>query len=506
MNATDKFVSHTKKPHDEVPVDSAYARLGSPYHTQVNPTPLPEPRMIHFNSSLSAELGLDDSPEEQNALTPILVGNQPWPGYAPLASVYGGHQFGSWVRQLGDGRALMISELRKPDGSRSELQLKGAGQTPYSRTADGRAVLRSSIREYLCSEAMHALGIPTTRCLSLVGSPEEVYREKIETAAVVCRVSPSFIRFGHFEFFYNNDKHEYVAPLADHVINEHFPHLADHPDRYAEWLKEVVARTANLMTQWQTVGFCHGVMNTDNFSILGLTLDYGPFGFMDGFRQHHICNHSDYEGRYAYAFQPEIGEWNCSRLLQATLPLLSERQEEAAEIAVSIYETFAPTFSVAALQRWTKKLGLNEVRDGDAKLISQFLTILHQGKSDFTNSFRKLALVRTDTNEPATGIREDMVDMAAFDAWVMDYRNRLRAEQNTDDAARAARMNLVNPKYVLRNHLAQSAIEKAEAGDYSEIETLMQLLSRPYDDQPEMKSYAAEPPEDQRHIEVSCSS
>jgi uncharacterized protein YdiU (UPF0061 family) len=271
-------------------------------------------------------------------------------------------------------------------------------------------------------------------------------------------------------------------------------------------LHAIRERTARLIAQWQTVGFCHGVMNTDNFSVLGLTLDYGPFGFMDAFRPHHICNHSDYEGRYAYDAQPDIGQWNCSRLLQATLPLLSERQEEAAEISVGIYQSYAPTFSMAALQRWTQKLGLNEVRDGDAKLIGRFLTILHRGKHDFTRSFRHLARIRTDNDRPATGMREDMIDMAAFDAWVVDYRRRLRAEQNTDDDARAARMNRVNPKYVLRNHLAQAAIDKATLGDHAEIATLMQVLSHPYDEQPGMEFYAAEPPDDQRHIEVSCSS
>ena len=502
----DSFVPHRLKSHGELPLDSCYARLGQPYHTQVDPTPLPEPRMLHFNADLSAELGIEADGDERAALVPILAGNRAWPGYVPLASGYAGHQFGAWVPRLGDGRALLIAELRRPDGGRAELQLKGAGQTPYSRGADGRAVLRSSIREYLCSEAMHALGIPTTRCLSLVASPQPVQRETVETAAVVCRVSPSFVRFGNFEFFYHGDRHEYLAPLADHVIAEHFPHLTGRADRYAAWLGEVVERTARLMAQWQTVGFCHGVMNTDNFSILGLTLDYGPFGFMDAFRLHHVCNHSDHEGRYAYAAQPEIGQWNCSRLLQATLPLLSQRQEEAGQMAVELYESYASVFSLAALGRWTQKLGFKEVRDGDAQLVGRFLTILQRGKHDFTRSFRRLADIGTDKDRPAAGIREDMVDRDAFDAWLLDYRSRLRAEHNSDDDARARRMNRVNPKYVLRNHLVQSAIARAEAGDASEIATLLQVLSRPYDEQPGMESYAAEPPAGLRHIEVSCSS
>ena len=491
------------KPLSELPLDPCYAGLRAPYHMPAAPTPLPQPRLVHFNAQLAAELGLDGGDQ---ALVDILSGNRPWPAYTPVASVYAGHQFGNWVAQLGDGRALTIAEIRKPDGERVELQLKGTGQTPYSRGADGRAVLRSSIREYLCSEAMHALGIPTARCLSLVASPEPVQRETLETAAVVCRVAPSFVRFGQFEFFYHRGQHAQLAPLADHVIASHFPHLTGEPDRYARWLEDVVERTARLIAQWQTVGFCHGVMNTDNFSILGLTLDYGPFGFLDAFRQHHVCNHSDYEGRYGYDSQPLIGQWNCSRLLQAMLPLLSDKEEEAADIVTGIYERYVPAYSREAIRRWTDKLGLREVRAGDTDLVSRLLSLLHRSKSDFTRSFRQLSRVRTDSDAPAAGVREEIADRAAFDAWVADYRARLRAEQNTDDDARAARMNRVNPKYVLRNHLAQAAIERAVDGDDSEVAVLMRLLSRPYDEQPDMERYAAAPPDELRHLEISCSS
>lgn len=492
--------------HRELPLAPRYKELGEPYHVPVSAALLPEPRMVHFNGSLALELGLDVSEADSPKLLEILAGNRPWPKYEPSASVYAGHQFGAWVPQLGDGRALLIAEVRTPAGARMELQLKGSGPTPYSRGLDGRAVLRSSIREYLCSEAMHALGVPTTRCLSLVASPEPVYRETVETAAVVCRVSPSFVRFGQFEFFYHNGQRQHLAPLADHVIDEHFPHLKDRSDRHAAWLGEVVERTARLMTQWQTFGFCHGVMNTDNFSVLGLTLDYGPFGFMDAFRQYHICNHSDFEGRYAYYAQPEIGQWNCSRLLRATLPLLSDSEEEALEIATGIFERYAPVYTQAIMRRWADKLGLYEVRDGDVDLVNRFLATLQRGKSDFTRSFRHLSKVRTDSDEPAVGAREEIVDLEAYDAWIADYRARLRAEGNTDDEARAWDMNRVNPKYVLRNHLAQAAIERAEAGDDTEVAKLVRLLARPYDEQPEMDAYAAPPPEELRNIEVSCSS
>ncbi|WP_256438510.1 YdiU family protein [Methylococcus sp. EFPC2] len=467
---------------------------------------MPDPVLIHFNDALADELGLAHQVLGCEALIGMLAGNSAWPGYAPIASAYAGHQFGAWVPQLGDGRALLIAEIATPAGERREIQLKGSGPTPYSRGLDGRAVLRSSIREYLCSEAMHHLGVSTTRCLSLIGSSEPVQRETVETAAVVCRVSPSFVRFGSFEYFFHRRQNEQLATLAEHVIEEHYPHLIGLPDRYARWLTEVVERTARLMAQWQSLGFCHGVMNTDNFSVLGLTLDYGPYGFMDRFRQHHVCNHSDYEGRYAYSAQPQVGQWNCSRLLRACLPLLAEDTQAALEIGTGIFERYAPVYAQAMMRRWADKLGLFEARESDTELVNGLLSILQRGKNDFTRSFRHLSRLEALSDVPAAGIREEITDLEAFDAWIVDYRARLRSEQNTDDAARAERMNRVNPKYVLRNHLAQRAIEQAEQGDYAELAVLMSLFRRPYDEQPELESYAEEPPADQCSIEVSCSS
>ncbi len=321
-------------------------------------------------------------------------------------------------------------------------------------------------------------------------------REKLETAAVVCRVAPSFVRFGHFEYFYHKGEHEKLAPLADHLIDERFPHLAGCPDRYVAWLKEVVERTARLMAQWQSLGFCHGVMNTDNFSILGLTLDYGPFGFMDTFRQHHVCNHSDYEGRYAYGAQPDIGRWNCTCLLQAALPLLSKNEEEAGKIASEIIDAYSGTFSRAAIQNWSAKFGLRESKEGDVQLIVRFMELLQKERRDFTQSFRNLASIRA--------MDESSLD-TEYGAWLRDYRARLRSESSLDEE-RAERMNRANPKYVLRNHLAQQAIEKAVLDDYSEIEALMKVLSFPYEEQPEMARYAEAPSRGAPQIEVSCSS
>ena len=483
-----------------------FSALGEPWLVPVAARPLPSPAMLHLNAGLAAELGLDPALLESPEFLARMAGNAGFPDFTSCASVYAGHQFGQFVPQLGDGRALLVAELTDRQGRPQELQLKGAGPTPYSRHADGRAVLRSSIREYLCSEAMHALGIPTTRALALVGSPQPVRRETVETAAVVCRVAPSFVRFGHFEFWYHRSEHERLKPLADHVIAVHFPEFAQREDRYAAWLGEVVARTARLMAQWQSVGFCHGVMNTDNFSALGLTLDYGPFGFMDAFHSAHICNHTDETGRYAWDKQPIMGHWNCTRLLQACLPLLGDTPQSALEVAQPIVDRYPAIYAEAMTRLWAGKIGLREVRDGDTALIDRLLNLLDRSHADFTRSFRRLALVRTDTDAPADGARDEILDLAGFDAWVGDYRVRLRSE-GSDDAERAVRMNAVNPKYVLRNHLAQRAIERAEAGDVSEVARLFTLLQKPFDEQPAFDAvYAAEPPPEARHIEVSCSS
>ncbi len=434
-----------------------------------------------------------------------MAGNRPLPGGEPLAMLYAGHQFGSWVPQLGDGRAILIGQIRNKTDESWDLQLKGAGKTPYSRFGDGRAVIRSSVREYLCGEAMHGLSIPTTRALCVVTSPEPVQRETVEHAAVLCRMAPSHVRFGSFEVFYYREQYEKLKPLADHVIAEHFPHLAGHADPYAAWLTEVTTRTARLMALWQSVGFCHGVMNTDNMSILGLTLDYGPYGFINAFDPRHVCNHSDEGGRYVYDQQPGVGHWNISKLLQACLPLLSSQPEAAVERAQPILEHYREAFVSANLALLRAKLGLREARDNDHELINQWLDLLTRSRADFTRSFRFLANTDTNSVSPPTLLSDHFIDLEALSGWHQNYRSRLVSEQS-DDAERASRMNRVNPKYVLRNHLAQAAIEKAQQGDASEIDRLMKLLRRPFDEQPGMEAYFAEPPPSARQISVSCSS
>jgi uncharacterized protein YdiU (UPF0061 family) len=482
-------------------MNTSLAALGPPYSMVAAAAALPLAERLIDNDALAADMCLPHDWWQGPEATAVLAGNRPWPAYAPRATAYAGHQFGRYTHRLGDGRALLIAELDTPAGA-MQLQLKGAGPTPYARGSDGRAVLRSSIREYLASEAMHALGVPTTRALSLVASPLAVQRERVETAAVVCRVAPSFLRFGHFEHYAHSGEPWRVAVLAHHVIAQHHPHLADLPDareRHALWLTEAIERQARLIATWQTVGFCHGVMNTDNCSILGLTLDYGPFGFMERFRAHHVCNHSDTEGRYAYQAQPGIGQWNCARLLDACVSLLHDAPEAAAERARAIYPAYEQAYNATVMQRWRAKLGLHEAHEGDAALINRLLTLMSLGRCDFTQTFRALG------DEDLDALRVRFAEPAAFDAWWADWQLRSAAE-GVGQAQRRERMQRVNPRFVLRNHLAQAAIDAAEQGDTGELLTLARLLQQPFDEHAAHARYAEAAPAGQPVLEVSCSS
>lgn len=486
----------------------ARAEFDVPLGTFLQGQPLPALQWVARSDALAAELGWPTDWADEQALQ-VFGGNGVWPGMAPMATVYSGHQFGSWAGQLGDGRALLLGEVDTPLGPR-EVQLKGAGQTPYSRRGDGRAVLRSSIREFLCSEAMHGLGIPTTRALAVVASPERVRRETIETAAVVTRVAPSFIRFGHFEHFAHSGQprhHEVLQALLDFVVTHHFPELAEQPRRALALLDEVVHRTARLMADWQAAGFCHGVMNTDNMSILGLTIDYGPFGFLDAFDPDHVCNHSDNQGRYSWNNQPQIGYWNLRALAQALLPLIPEAQGDP-KVVIEVLERYEQAFIQAMNARWRAKLGLRTEQAGDDALCIDFLRLLAAGKVDFTIAFRRLAgfdtSVAVDDARNAT-VRDLFLDRAAFDAWAGRYRERLQAEASLD-AERADRMRRTNPLYVLRNHLAETAIRQAQRGDFSEVQRLHRLLQQPFTEQAGSEADAGFPPEWAQSIEVSCSS
>jgi len=463
------------------------------------PTPMPAPYFVAGSSRAAALVGLDPATLAQDDFVAAFTGNAVPEGAQPLAAVYSGHQFGVWAGQLGDGRAILLGDLPGPEG-RMELQLKGAGKTPYSRMGDGRAVLRSSIREFLCSEAMAALGIPTTRALVVTGSQQRVMRESLETAAVVTRMAPSFVRFGSFEHWHYRDKPDELRTLADYVIDTFYPGLRGEPNPYAALLAEVTRRTARMIAHWQAVGFMHGVMNTDNMSILGLTLDYGPFGFMEAFDVNHICNHTDQGGRYSYANQVAIGHWNCYALGNALLPLI-----ETVEAAQEALDVYMPEFERQLDVLLHAKFGLAQTREGDRALIDGLFSIMQASHVDFTLLFRRLADLRIAEPGSEEAVRDLFIDRAAFDGWAERYRERLRAE-GSDDAARRAAMNRVNPKYILRNYLAQQAIERAQNDDFGEVNKLLAILEQPYDEQPEHEAYAALPPDWAAHLEVSCSS
>lgn len=484
---------------------NSYVRLPDRFGVPVTPTPLAGSRLIGVSPSAAGLIDLSPDDLAQPALSKGLSGRVLLPGSEPVAMAYAGHQFGHLVPQLGDGRAIILGEVETAAGEHWELQLKGAGLTPFSRDGDGRAVLRSTIREYLCSEGMHALGIPTTRALCLFDSDEEVYRERIERGALLVRMAPSHVRFGSFELFYYRAQFDDLRRLADYVIDHDFPALRDAQQPYLTLLDEVIGRTAGLMAQWQLVGFAHGVMNSDNMSILGLTLDYGPYGFLDAYEPGFICNHSDHQGRYAFDRQPSIGLWNLSCLAQAMLPLLDEDGEAAAEQARAALQAYEPALVEAYSAGMRAKLGLRTAEADDQTLSADLLELMAAGRVDYTNLFRDLAGLRvTDDSADAT-LRERFVDRSGFDAWAARYRARLQRE-HSENAIRAAAMDAVNPRYILRNYLAQQAISAAEAGDYAEIERLRTLLSRPFDEQPGMAVYAQEPPDWGRELAVSCSS
>lgn len=488
---------------DQLAFSHSYAALPARFYTGLNPTPLPEPYLVCGSAAAAELIGLDPGGFFDPEFVQAFSGNRNPRGALPLAAVYSGHQFGVWAGQLGDGRAILLGEVDAPAArppNALELQLKGSGLTPYSRMGDGRAVLRSSIREFLCSEAMAALGIPTSRALCVIGSDQPVVRETIETAAVATRLAPSFVRFGSFEHWFARNDRAALQTLADYVIERFFPELRVQQNPYLALLRAATKRTAHLIAHWQSAGFMHGVMNTDNMSILGITLDYGPFGFMEAFDAGHICNHSDTQGRYAYHMQPKIGHWNCYALAQALLPLIGSEQE-----AQAVLDAYPNEFETESSGRWHAKLGLRAALPGDRELIQALVDMLQYNHADFSLFFRRLSNIHVADAYADEPVRDLMLDRPSFDAWAERYRQRLRQEQSIDSERHKA-MRSVNPKYVLRNYLAQNAIEKAQNKDFSEIGRLLAVLERPFDEQPENEQYAALPPDSTAQIEVSCSS
>ena len=498
-------------------------------YTRVAPTPVPSPQIVAWCDAVGEMLGAAAPASSTGPVAEVLGGNRVLPGMQPYAARYGGHQFGHWAGQLGDGRAITLAEVLTPDGMRYDLQLKGAGTTPYSRGADGRAVLRSSLREYMCSEAMHHLRVPTTRALSLVMTGASVVRDmfydgnpQAEPGAVVSRVAPSFVRFGNFEILAAHEEIAVLKRLADYVIREHFPELGTpSPSVYATWFEEICRRTAKLVSEWMRVGFVHGVMNTDNMSILGLTIDYGPYGWLENYDLQWTPNTTDAQGRrYCYGNQPNIAQWNLVRLANALVPLI----EDTAMLEKGL-ATFADTFELASGHMLAGKLGLASIdREGDDKLLAGLFQCLQQTETDMTLFFRLLAtlpvgnaghgiddltlvryLQRAFYSESA--LAEPNVTPLA--TWLRKYMHRVE-QDSLPPAERIVRMNSANPKYVLRNYLAQLAIDALERGDVTVMERLSTVLQKPYDEQPEHDDLAERRPEWARHragcSALSCSS
>ena len=505
---------------------NSFANLPSDFYTRLPTTPLTAPRLVHASAEVAALLGLALEALVTQEFLDVISGTQPMPGGDTLAAVYSGHQFGVWAGQLGDGRAHLLGEILGPNGS-VELQLKGAGMTPYSRMGDGRAVLRSSVREYLASHAMRGLGIPTTQALSLVSARNPVRRETLETAAVVARTAPSFIRFGSFEHWAARRRPDLLRTLADYVIDRFYPECRDASasalggavkdyEPYVQLLRAVVRRTATLMAGWQVVGFCHGVMNTDNMSILGLTLDYGPYGFMDGFDAKHICNHTDSGGRYAWHAQPAVAHWNLYQLANSLHEIVPDA--EPLKAALDEYEG---CFLGAMQTQMSQKLGLATWQAGDETLIDDLWSLMQASHADFTLTFRQLAYAPGLTLAPLEQIERDLgatvntnllpfvdlfADRAGAQAWLRRYSARLGSDPTQRWQERVAGMLAVNPLYILRNHIAQQAIEAAEKGDFSEVQRQYELLRNPFAAQSGQEAYAAAPPAGAPHLEVSCSS
>jgi len=475
-----------------IPFDNSYARLPDAFHRRTPPTPVAAPRLVALNRALADELGLDPETLSGEAGAQAFAGNAVLAGSDPIAAAYAGHQFGQFVPQLGDGRAILLGEVVDRAGRRRDIQLKGSGPTPFSRNGDGRAALGPVLREYLVSEAMAALGVPTTRALAAVTTGQAVHRERKLPGAVLTRVAASHIRVGTFQFFAARRNLEALTALVDHVVGRHYPERAARPDRALALLEGVVARQAALVAQWMHVGFVHGVMNTDNCSVAGETIDYGPCAFLDAYDPKAVFSSIDRHGRYAFANQPAIAHWNLTRLAECLLPLISEDEERAIAQATEALDGFAPAFEAAYLAGHRRKLGLRTEEADDADLVQDLLDRMAEGLADHTLTFRRLGAVAE--GDPAAAASDLFVDPTAFDAWAERYRARLAREPD-EPGARRRRMARANPALIPRNHLVEAALAAAvEDGDFALFDALREALSDPYAPEADESPYAGEPP------------
>ena len=477
-------------------IDHSYASELKDLGAHIKPAGLKNARVVATNPELIEQIQLPIEWFEKQALLPMLFEDSILNQFS-MAQKYGGHQFGGWNHELGDGRGLLLGEVVNTQGQRWDLHLKGAGPTPYSRFADGRAVLRSTIREYLASEALHHLGIPSSRALCLIASDEPVYREKQEYAAMLIRTCQSHIRFGHFEYYYHSKQVDKLDKLFAYCFKYHFAECATTASPHLAMLQKIVHDTAILIAKWQAFGFNHGVMNTDNMSIHGITFDFGPYAFLDDFNPSFVCNHSDHAGRYAFDQQPGVALWDLNALAHAFTPYISIEQLTA---VLAAYES---TFLQHYAELMGNKLGLQEGDDRNQAVVNAWLDLLAQDKRDYSISFRKVC--DFDMQGENVVLRDHFIDRNKFDTWAQDYKNLL-VHQGMDQHERQTSMRKCNPNYILRNYLAQIAIDAAEQGDFSQFEKLLEALREPFGNKPEFSEYAKPPPQWGKHLEISCSS
>jgi uncharacterized protein YdiU (UPF0061 family) len=466
-----------------------WSRLSESFYQRVAPTPLTKPYFVHCNGRVARLLGLNADRLQDEAALRCFNGNELLPGIYPIATVYAGHQFGIFTSKLGDGRAILLGETQGPNGESYEIQLKGAGLTPYSRTLDGRLPMGSAIREYLAGEALTGLGIPSTRSLCLLGSGTEIRRDRDGTAAILVRVAKSHIRFGHFEYFHHHDDFDALRELFDFVIERQFPELLNEPAerRPLLFLETVIGRTARLIAEWQSVGFVHGVMNTDNMTVSGESLDLGPYGFMEAYDPAFTPNPADDQNRYQFDQQPDIGRWNCLALAQAFISLLP-----TSAIPARLLRLYRQTYQQHYLQSMRAKLGLLEQHPGDIDLLNGLLPVLASTGTDYAYFFRTLA--DFDFKQKGWDLFDSLAFSPLLQNWLESYRDRLTLER-TPPAERRERMNRVNPCYVLRGRLLDRAVLNAEQGDFAELDRLMTLLQNPYEEQAGMEHYSRPQPE-----------
>lgn len=483
-------------------LEHSYAALPAGFYARVAPTAVSDPKLVVFNTALAAELGLDPAAVQREAAV-MLSGNLLPEDADPIAMAYAGHQFGGFVPSLGDGRAILLGELRAADGTLRDLQLKGAGRTPFSRNGDGRAALGPMLREYIMSEAMHALGIATTRSLAVVTTGEQVYRESVLPGAVLTRVAASHVRVGTFQYFAARGDHDALRALLEYVIARHYPEAADAKVPAIAALAGVAHRQAALIADWMLVGFIHGVMNTDNMSLVGETIDYGPCALMDAYDPNTVFSSIDHQGRYAFRNQPTIAQWNLARFAETLLPLIDPATEKAIELATTAIAAFMADFDARFLAGMRRKIGLTAATEGDADLARRLLSLMAKSHTDFTLAFRNLALVaQAPAEEPR--LRELFgAEGAGITSWLSDWRAFMARDPQPQEQ-RVTGMLAANPAFIARNHRVQAALQAAEAGDYGPFRILLDVIQHPFEAQPQRSEYAQPPRPEERVLQTFC--